>query len=41
MVEKSWKYRQIKHKKHFREKRKTSFYFGYPVFFLKLGEKLK
>jgi hypothetical protein len=34
MVEKSWKYRQIKHKKHFREKRKTSFYFGYPVFFL-------
>ena len=24
MVEKSWKYRQIKHKKHFREKRKTS-----------------
>jgi hypothetical protein len=29
MVEKSWKYRQIKHKKHFREKRKTSFDFSH------------
>ena len=41
MVEKSWKYRQIKHKKHFREKRKTSFLLWLSCFSLKLVEKLK